>query len=180
MKLEKIYPNFLKKDEPPNKGVLSIKLFEISNKCIKDVQTELHNESWIEDVLPEYIVVDGEIHETTDYFDNVDFCSEVLKDDEKTWKMFDVDYVHALLQYEIDEIGFVDFVKELQLAEYLKKLEPQSGYKFIKDYNNETAIFILIQIDSIPQYDYYSGATEYETETEILGHFDEDFKLQCA
>lgn len=167
----------VKKNSPPNKGVIAINLFEISNAFIKTVQTEIKNESWIEEVLPEYVLVDGEIHNTTDYFDDVEFCIEAIKDDNKKWSMFDVEYTHPIFEYEIDSFGFSEFASEIQLADYLKKIKPHSENRFSKNYYHGYSTFVLIQIDVISHYDYYNGGYECETIMQILGHFDSDFNL---
>lgn len=167
----------VKKDSPPNKGVIAVNLFEISNAFIKSVQTEMENGCWIEDVLPEYIVVDGVIHNTTDYFDDVEFCLESIKDDVKTWLMFDVEYVHSIFDYEIDAFSFIEFASEIELPDYLKKLKPNSQNRYSKNYYHGYPVFILVSYTVDGYRDYYSGGYEYETIMQILGHFDSDFNL---
>ncbi len=162
---------------PPNKGIIAINLFEISNSHIKEVQTKLDEQHWITDVLPEYLLVDGIIYETSDYFDDVDFCLDVLKAD-KIWTMFDVEYTHPIFEYEINNFGFLEFMLEIELADYLKKLKAHSEHRFSKNYYHGFPTFVLIQHDVISHYDHYSGGNEYETIMQVLGHFNENFELQ--
>lgn len=175
MDLLKIKPNYKEQKKPMNKGIIGINSFEISNHFIKSIQTKINQDIWLEDVLPEYIVVDGEIHLTTNYFDDVDFYNESVVNDEGKWLMFNLNYIHPLLQYDFEAIGEVDAMNEMGFGEYVEKLESNCEYRYGNEYNNP--IFIVFQHNTISSYDPYSGGYEYETETIILGYLDDNFNL---
>lgn len=145
---------------------LIITLYEITTD---EIQNQLNSDefNWqnFEQFLPQY-VVDGEKVVQSDNF-------EFVTDKQKLFVMFDIEYTHPLLEYELNEMG-VDYFFEYCKNSFCKLLNflPKHSFEIFKNrgwtsFPNPT--IIMIYLNHYVSYDYYSGGYEGDLDCWVEG-----------
>jgi hypothetical protein len=151
-----------------------ITLYEFSAKEIKKT-INAPDFDWekFDEFSPQYIVDTERIVESVYVFED-DIFQET--NDDELFLMFDIEYYHPLLEYEIQEVGIEDFFDYCQnsLPQLLRVL-PQNNMEMHEKKGWRTfpdPIIIMVYMKHYSHYDHYSGGYEGELDVAIEGYLD--------
>lgn len=156
------------------KALLGVELFEISSKFINKLRNEHPNPNKVFGLLPTYTLRDNGSIAIAEYHHQ--FVGTFDSEKEEKYLYFNLTTLDALLQEEINNVGFEDlFEKDLDFRKILSSFVPQiktDASNFIFPHTD----YLVIETTYTTSVD-HEGGYDCETDVKVVGYLDNSLAL---